>query len=125
VYLPAAVVNPEEIILPSGFAEKAFVWNGSNSKVWCALDANALSYRYRVIQASQIPEPGGGGGNTPPPNTNTPPVAVPIVRPSVDIRFECLGLALEIAKFNSRTEGVITDASLTGFAEKMFAFVNK
>lgn len=70
IYLPKEIANPEETILPYGFEELGFVWNGSNNKVYTPHDINALGYRFKVIQESQIPEsptgetPTNGGTTT-------------------------------------------------------------
>jgi hypothetical protein len=127
IYLPKDVANPEDVALPFGFFEKAFVWCGSDDKVWTPFDSNALGHRYKVIQATQVPSDPITPPVTPPVVVPpvTPPVVIPSVRPSVDIRLECLKMALEIGKINKPTNLPLTDAPLTEFAEKLFDYVSK
>ncbi len=64
IYLPKEIANPEDTALPYGFEEMGFVWNGTNEKVYTPHDINALGYRFKVIQESQIPESPTGETST-------------------------------------------------------------
>jgi hypothetical protein len=119
VYLPKEVANPEEIALPGGFFEKAFVWNASDEKVWTPFDSNALGYRYHSISADLIPEVVPTDPATPPDGNNP----LPTVTSNAEIRLACLDIAFDIAVHNA--QGILQAEPITQLADKLVAWANK
>jgi hypothetical protein len=121
VYLGLQTANPEEIILPSGFAEKSFVWNASNDRVYTPYDSNALSRRYKPMNANLIPDPIVTPPATPP---ATPDAETPVVTSGADLKLGCLKVATSIAIHNGKNK-ILTIDPIEELADKLLVYVKK